>query len=178
MWVLNFIQCTQRLQTPKCLLVTWQVSLCAEATQPTCSLSELYPAVKVPLNWPSVVIYRLLFLFPLTHSEVWLRLQGADLLSSVGFSTVRAASTRLWKNHTWWELWNNAASGMFPRWPAGSDGGPTGRLVGFMGNVTHTYRVTWSNASCVSLHLDLFLSCRIKSVLCVGAFQRACTGFI
>lgn len=40
-------------------------------------------------------------------------------ISSLGFSTVRAASARLWKNHTWWELWNNAASGMFPRWPGG-----------------------------------------------------------
>ena len=34
----------------------------------------------------------------------------------------------LWKNHTWWELRNNAASGMFPRWPVGSDGGPAGWL--------------------------------------------------
>lgn len=31
---------------------------------------------------------------------------------------------------------------MFPRWPAGSDGGLSGWLVGFMGNVTHAYRVT------------------------------------
>lgn len=61
------------------------------------------------------------------------------------------------KNHTWWELWNNAASGMFPRWPVGSDGGPCGCFEGFMGNLTHTYRVTWSNVSCVSLHLDLLL---------------------
>lgn len=61
------------------------------------------------------------------------------------------------KTHTWWELWNNAASGMFPRWPVGSDGGPSGCLEGFMGNLTHTYRVTRSNVSCASPHLDVLL---------------------
>lgn len=42
-----------------------------------------------PLHYP-------LFLFPLTRSTVWLKLQGADL-SSVGFSTVHAVSAWLWK---------------------------------------------------------------------------------
>lgn len=57
---------------------------------------ELYKwgkaAVELTLRYP-------LLLSPLTRSEVWLKLQGADL-SSVGFSTVRAVSARLWKKTT------------------------------------------------------------------------------
>lgn len=60
-------------------------------------------------------------------------------------------------HHTWWELWNIAASGMFPRWPVGSDRGHCGFLEGFMGNLMHTYRVSRSNVSCVSLNLELLL---------------------
>lgn len=98
---------------------------------------------------------------PLAHGDAWLRLQGADLLSPRHSARER--------NHTWWELRNNAASGMFPRWPVGYDGGPTGWLAasrgGFMGNVTHTCRDTCSNASRVSLHLDTFpLLCAPKPV--------------
>lgn len=55
-----------------------------------------------------------------------------ELISSPQWDSpwsVQQASTLLWKNHTWWELWNIAASGMFPRWPVGSDGGPTGWLA-------------------------------------------------
>lgn len=100
------------------------VSLLRINTQPALCVS-------VNLSWwcywtdlpPSFIDYFCCFH---SHTEkVWLWLQGADLFSSVGFSTLRAASTQLWKNHTWWELWNNAASGMFPRWPVGSGGGPT-----------------------------------------------------
>lgn len=141
-----------------------------KAKQTTCSLYELYPMVKVLLNWPSTIICQVFY------SHLHTVKSGCDykeLISSPWWDSPRSVqwAPGLWKNHTWWELWNNAVSGMFPRWPAGSDGGLSGWLVGFMGNVTHAYRVTWSNVSCVSLHLDLLL-CWIKTVLCV------CTGFI
>lgn len=54
----------------------------------------------------------------LTVSEVWLKLYGAVRLQQDSHAgDVRGAT------HTWWELWNNAVSGMFPRRPVGSDGG-------------------------------------------------------
>jgi len=95
-------------------------------------------------------------------------LQAAHLLSSVGFSTLSAESACLWKNHTWWELWNNAVSGMFPRWPVGSHEGPIGWLAayGVYWKLHTSYRVTWWYASGVSAHLDRFLFCWIKTVLC------------
>lgn len=60
-------------------------------------------------------------------------------------------------HHPWWELRNIAASGMFPRWLVGSDGGCCGFLERFMGNLMHTYRVSWWNVSCVLLNLELLL---------------------
>lgn len=64
----------------------------------------------------------------LTVSEVWLKLYGAVRLQQDSPQSmqgnVRGAT------HTWWELWNNAVSGMFPRRPVGSDGGPSCCLKG------------------------------------------------
>lgn len=48
-----------------------------------------------------------------------------------------ALNTEGKKTHTWWELWNNAVSGMFPRRPVGCDGGPSGGLKGIVCNLTH-----------------------------------------